>query len=57
MRINVSPGTSAVSLADTFHRYDDAGVDEAFFDAFATFTTLDETLEFAGRVVDRLQRS
>ncbi len=57
MRINVSPGTSAASLADTFRRYDDAGVDEAFFDAFATFSTLDETLEFAGRVVDRLQRS
>ncbi|MGC7096609.1 TIGR03619 family F420-dependent LLM class oxidoreductase [Amycolatopsis lurida] len=56
MRINLEPGTSAGSLADKLRRYAETGVDEAFFDAFAVFTTLDQMLDFAGEVISRTGR-
>jgi probable F420-dependent oxidoreductase len=56
MRINLEPGTSVGSLADKLQRYAESGVDEAYFDAFAKFTSLDQMLEFAGQVIARTGR-
>ncbi|WP_329047792.1 TIGR03619 family F420-dependent LLM class oxidoreductase [Amycolatopsis sp. NBC_01488] len=50
------PGTSAGSLADKLQRYAESGVDEAYFDAFAVFTSLDQMLDFAGQVIARTGR-
>jgi probable F420-dependent oxidoreductase len=56
MRINLEPGTSVGSLVDKLQRYAESGVDEAFFDAFAVFTSLDQMLDFAGQVIARTGR-
>ena len=56
MRINLEPGTSVDSLADKLKRYAGSGVDEAYFDAFAMFTSLDQLLDFAGQVIARTGR-
>jgi probable F420-dependent oxidoreductase len=56
MRINLEPGTSVGSLADKLQRYAESGVEEAFFDAFAVFTSLDQMLDFAGQVIARTGR-
>jgi probable F420-dependent oxidoreductase len=56
MRINLEPGTSVGSLADKVQRYAESGVDEAYFDAFAVFTSLDRMLDFAGQVIARTGR-
>jgi probable F420-dependent oxidoreductase len=56
IRINLKPGASVASIADTLHRYAEAGVDEAFFDTFAMFTSLDQMLDFAGQVIARTGR-
>jgi probable F420-dependent oxidoreductase len=56
MRINLEPGTSVGSLADKLQRYAESGVDEAYFDAFAVFTSLDQTLDFASQVIARTGR-
>jgi probable F420-dependent oxidoreductase len=56
MRINLDPGTSVDSVADQLKRYADSGVDEAYFDAFAMFTSLDQLLDFAGQVIERTGR-
>lgn len=56
MRINLEPGTSVDSVADQLKRYADSGVDEAYFDAFAMFTSLDQLLDFAGQVIERTGR-
>lgn len=56
MRINLRPGTSAGEVADKLRRYAEAGVDEAYFDPFAMFTSLDELLDFAGQVITRTGR-
>ncbi|MFI5898319.1 hypothetical protein ACIA5D_50400 [Actinoplanes sp. NPDC051513] len=56
MRINLEPGTSVDSVADQLKRYADSGVDEAYFDAFAMFTNLDQLLDFAGQVIARTGR-
>nr|WP_256385384.1 LLM class flavin-dependent oxidoreductase [Parafrankia colletiae] len=56
MRINLEPGTSVGSLADKLQRYAESGVDEAFFDAFAVFTSLDQMLDFASQVIARTGR-
>lgn len=53
MRINLEPGTPVDSLAGKLKRYADAGTDEAFVDAFAVFPTLDETLDYAVRLIAR----
>ena len=53
IRINLTLGTSAVSLADKLQRHAESGVDEAFFDAFAMFTSLDQMQDFAGQVIAR----
>jgi hypothetical protein len=37
-------------------RHADSGVDEAYFDAFAMFTSLDQLLDFAGQVIARTGR-
>jgi hypothetical protein len=37
-------------------RYAESGVDEAFFDAFAVFTSLDQMLDFASQVIARTGR-
>jgi alkanesulfonate monooxygenase SsuD/methylene tetrahydromethanopterin reductase-like flavin-dependent oxidoreductase (luciferase family) len=51
MRINLEPGMSVGSLADKLQWYAESGVDEAFFDAFAVFTSLDQMLDFASQVI------
>jgi alkanesulfonate monooxygenase SsuD/methylene tetrahydromethanopterin reductase-like flavin-dependent oxidoreductase (luciferase family) len=56
MRINLEPGTSVGLLADKLQRYAESGVDEAFFDAFAVFTSLDQMLDFASKVIARTGR-
>ncbi|MEV0788659.1 hypothetical protein [Kribbella sp. NPDC050459] len=56
MRINLEPGASVDSVADQLKRYADSGVDEAYFDAFAMFTSLDQLLDFAGQVIARTGR-
>src|SRR3954466_5068667 len=56
MRINLEPGTSADSLAGKLKGFADAGVDEAFVDAFAAFPSLEQTLDFAGEVIARTGR-
>jgi probable F420-dependent oxidoreductase len=56
MRVNLGPDASVGSLADKLQRYAESGVDEAFFDAFAVFTSLDEMLDFAGQVIARTGR-
>jgi probable F420-dependent oxidoreductase len=56
MRINLEPGTSVGSLADKLQRYAESGVDEAYFDAFAVFTSLDQPLDFASQVIARTGR-
>jgi alkanesulfonate monooxygenase SsuD/methylene tetrahydromethanopterin reductase-like flavin-dependent oxidoreductase (luciferase family) len=56
MRINLEPGTSVGSLADKLQRYAESGVDEAFFDAFAVFTSLDQMLDFTSQVIARTGR-
>jgi alkanesulfonate monooxygenase SsuD/methylene tetrahydromethanopterin reductase-like flavin-dependent oxidoreductase (luciferase family) len=56
IRINLQPGTSVASIADKLQRYAEAGVDEAFVDAFAMFTGLDQMLDFAGQVIARTGR-
>ena len=56
MRINLEPGTSVGSLAGKLQRYAESGVDEAYFDAFAMFTSLDQMLDFAGQVIARTGR-
>jgi hypothetical protein len=35
----------------------ESGVDEAFFDAFAVFTSLDQMLDFTSQVIARTGRS
>lgn len=56
MRINLEPGTSVDSAADKLARYAESGADEAFVDAFAVFPSLDQTLEFAGKLIARTGR-
>ncbi|MEV0428228.1 hypothetical protein [Micromonospora sp. NPDC050495] len=56
MRINLDPGKSVDSVADQLKRYAEFGVDEAYFDAFAMFTSLDQLLDFAGEVIARTGR-
>jgi probable F420-dependent oxidoreductase len=56
MRINLEPGTSVGSLADKLQRYAESGVDEAYFDAFAVFTSLDQMIDFASQVIVRTGR-
>jgi hypothetical protein len=56
MRINLEPDTSVDSLADSLKRYAESGTDEAFVDTFAVFPTLDQTIEFAGRLIARTGR-
>lgn len=56
MRINLEPGTSVDSVADQLQRYAESGVDEAYFDAFAMFTSLDQLLDFASQVIERTGR-
>ncbi|WP_434447018.1 hypothetical protein [Lentzea sp. E54] len=53
---HLEPGTSADSVADRLRRYAESGVDEAYFDAFAMFTSLDHLLDFARRVIERTGR-
>jgi probable F420-dependent oxidoreductase len=53
MRINLEPGTSVDSLAGKLKRFAEAGIDEAFVDAFAVFPSLDQTLDFAGELITR----
>lgn len=53
MRINLEPNTSVDSLAAKLSRHAESGVDEAFVDAFAAFSTLDQTLDFADRLIAR----
>jgi probable F420-dependent oxidoreductase len=56
MRINLEPNTSVDSLADKLKRLAESGTDEAFVDAFAAFPSLDQTLEFASRLIARTGR-
>jgi len=56
MRINLEPGTSVVSLADKLKRYAESGIDEAFVDAFAVFSSLDHMLVFASQLIARTGR-
>jgi probable F420-dependent oxidoreductase len=51
MRINLEPGTSVDSLADKLTHLAKSGTDEAFVDAFAVFPSLDQTLDFASRLI------
>ncbi|MGP4021254.1 TIGR03619 family F420-dependent LLM class oxidoreductase [Saccharopolyspora sp. 5N708] len=55
-RINLEPDLSIDTLADNLKRYAESGVDEAFVDAFAVFPSLDQTLDFAGRLIERTGR-
>ena len=45
--------TSVGSLAGKLTRFAEAGIDEAFVDAFAAFPGLDQTLDFAGELIAR----
>ena len=51
MRINLEPGTSVDSLAGKLKRLAESGTDEAFVDAFAVFPSLDQTLDFASKLI------
>ena len=54
MRINLEPGMSIESIADKLERVAASGADEAIVDAFAMFPTLDQSLDFAGQLIDRM---
>jgi probable F420-dependent oxidoreductase len=56
MRINFEPGTSVDSLADKLARYTESGTDEAFVDATFALPSLDQMLDFAGKVIARTGR-
>jgi probable F420-dependent oxidoreductase len=56
MRINLEPGTSVDSVAEKLTRLAKSGTDEAFVDAFAVFPSLDQTLDFASRLIARTDR-
>jgi probable F420-dependent oxidoreductase len=56
MRISPEPGASVDSLAEKLTRYAESDVDEAFVDAFAEFHSLDQLLDFAGRLIARTGR-
>jgi probable F420-dependent oxidoreductase len=53
MRVNLEPGTSIDSVADTLDRFARSGIDEAILDAFALFPSLDQMLDFASQVIAR----
>ena len=55
MRINFEPARPSTGRGPV-RRYADAGIDEAYFDAFAMFTSLDRLLDFAGQVIERTGR-
>jgi len=55
MRINLEPGMSIESIADKLERVAASGADEAIVDAFAMFPTLDQSLDFASQLIDRMQ--
>ncbi len=54
MRINLEPGMSIESIADKLERVAASGADEAIVDAFAMFPTLDQSLDFASQLIDRM---
>jgi probable F420-dependent oxidoreductase len=56
MRINLEANTSVDSLAGKLTRLSESGTDEAFVDAFAAFPSLDQTLDFASRLIARTGR-
>jgi probable F420-dependent oxidoreductase len=56
MRINLQPGTPVDSLAERLKRYAESGTDEAFVDSYAAFPSLDQTLDFASRLIARAGR-
>jgi probable F420-dependent oxidoreductase len=56
MRINLDQSTTMDTLADKLKRFAESGVDEASVDAFAVFHSLDEMLDFAGRLIERTGR-
>jgi len=49
------PAAASINT-DKLQRYAESGVDEAFFDAFALFTSLDQMLDFASQVIARTDR-
>jgi probable F420-dependent oxidoreductase len=51
MRISLEPGTSVDAVADKLERFAADGVDEAVVDAIALFPSLEQLLDFAGRVI------
>ena len=55
MRINLDPGMSIESIAVKLERVAASGADEAIVDAFAMFPTLDQSLDFASQLIDRMQ--
>jgi probable F420-dependent oxidoreductase len=56
MRINLEPDTSVDSLADKLIGFAESGTDEAFVDGSAAFPSLDQTLDFAGKLIARTGR-
>lgn len=56
MRVNLESDTSVDSVADKLKRLAESSTDEAFVDAFAVFSTLDQTLHFAGKLIARTGR-
>jgi probable F420-dependent oxidoreductase len=56
MRINLEPDTSVDSLAAKLARYAESGTDEAFVDASFMLPSLDQMLDFAGKLIARTGR-
>ena len=56
MRINLEPGMSVDSVVGKLERLAGSGADEAIVDAFAMFSSLDQMLDFASRLIARTPR-
>lgn len=56
MRINVEPDTPVDSLADSLKRYAESGTDEALVDLWMVMDSLDQMLDFAGKLIERTGR-
>jgi 2-polyprenyl-6-methoxyphenol hydroxylase-like FAD-dependent oxidoreductase len=56
MRVNLEPGISVDSVAGKLARFAESGMDEAFVDAIAVFPSLDQTADFASKLIARTGR-
>jgi alkanesulfonate monooxygenase SsuD/methylene tetrahydromethanopterin reductase-like flavin-dependent oxidoreductase (luciferase family) len=56
IRINLEPGETVDSVAGKLERYAASGTDEAFVDPLFALSSLDQMLDFAGKLIARTDR-